>query len=219
MIQALIAACEEAGGLALTPIEFADLIWLAAQLTNSHGAKSPEAKPSQACSVADASDVPGESSTAAPDPDDAKPTEEDHGKNPSEKQGSGENSLPVHIGNVYGRINGIRAVPIRVPAAAALPDRLAIVRSLRPLMRRVPSRMYLVLDEVETAEQTAQQCMVANRASVVPQVSLQPSSQRWLDIVVIVDEWVTMSIWRRTAAEFIELISEWELSVTFRLGV
>ncbi|MFM7367162.1 MAG: hypothetical protein ACKO2Z_05005 [Sphaerospermopsis kisseleviana] len=47
-------------------------------------------------------------------------------------------------------------VPFKAPAVAALPNALEIGRSLRPLMRKVPSRIKFVLDEENTVQQIAE---------------------------------------------------------------
>src|SRR5262245_45060619 len=49
----------------------------------------------------------------------------------------------------------IRARPIRIPAGSALPNSLPIVRALRPIPLRMPSRVELELDESATVEASA----------------------------------------------------------------
>ncbi|MPY34081.1 hypothetical protein FNH09_23380 [Streptomyces adustus] len=87
---------------------------------------------------------------------------------------------------------------VRLRAPAALPQRAALARSLRPLTRRVPSRTATVLDEEATVEgivETAQWSPV-----------LRPAPSRWLDLVLVVDDSVSMTLWRETIQEFLSLL-------------
>ncbi|MER5473221.1 SAV_2336 N-terminal domain-related protein [Streptomyces sp. NPDC002685] len=87
---------------------------------------------------------------------------------------------------------------IRLLAPAALPQRLALARSLRPLTRRVPSWDMTVLDEEATVEgivDTAQWSPV-----------LRPAPSRWLDLVVVVDDSVSMAVWGDTVKEFLSIL-------------
>ncbi len=49
----------------------------------------------------------------------------------------------------------VRGLPFAAPTVPALPNTLAIERALRPLMRRVPSRTHVVLDEKATVQRIA----------------------------------------------------------------
>ncbi|MFD7610798.1 SAV_2336 N-terminal domain-related protein [Streptomyces sp. NPDC059828] len=95
-----------------------------------------------------------------------------------------------------GDVGGER---IRLRAPAALPRRAALARSLRPLTRRVPSRTETVLDEEATVEgivDTAQWSPV-----------LRPAPSRWLDLVLVVDDSMSMMVWRDTIREFLSVLS------------
>ncbi|MFM6783252.1 MAG: formylglycine-generating enzyme family protein, partial [Dolichospermum sp.] len=63
----------------------------------------------------------------------------------STEKSTSEKSKPASLG-----------IPFKSPAVAALPNALEIGRSLRPLMRKVPSRIKFVLDEENTAQQIAE---------------------------------------------------------------
>ncbi|WP_240136359.1 SAV_2336 N-terminal domain-related protein [Streptomyces sp. MUM 178J] len=85
------------------------------------------------------------------------------------------------------------ALPLRVPEDKALPDQLPIGRALRPLKQKRPSRRRQELDEPATAATLAE--------TGVPDVVMRPARERWLNLVVAVDDGLSMLLWRRLAAE------------------
>jgi formylglycine-generating enzyme required for sulfatase activity len=89
-------------------------------------------------------------------------------------------------------------VPFKSPAVAALPNALEIGRSLRPLMRKVPSRIEFVLDEENTAQQ------IAENDVWIP--VLKPARERWLDLVIVVEENRATVVWEETINEFRKLM-------------
>jgi len=93
---------------------------------------------------------------------------------------------------------GLGGLAFRSPAASALPGELAIGRALRPLMRRVPSRTQFVLDEEATVQR------IADEGNWVP--VLRPAPSRWLEVVLVVDEWPSMVIWRQAITELQRLL-------------
>ena len=104
--------------------------------------------------------------------------------------------------------------PFPVPAAPALRTRLDLARSLRPLMRKMPSRIRQELDEEATVTQ------IAETRLWVPVVQAQP--ERWLDLELVVEDSKTTVVWERAIAEFQHLVEyqgafrtvrTWRLSV------
>ncbi|MBD2143800.1 formylglycine-generating enzyme family protein [Sphaerospermopsis sp. FACHB-1194] len=89
-------------------------------------------------------------------------------------------------------------VPFKAPAVAALPNALEIGRSLRPLMRKVPSRIKFVLDEENTVQQ------IAENDVWIP--VLKPARERWLDLVLVVEENRATVVWEETINEFRKLM-------------
>ncbi|MDB9308340.1 SAV_2336 N-terminal domain-related protein [Aphanizomenon sp. CS-733/32] len=89
-------------------------------------------------------------------------------------------------------------VPFKSPAVTALPNALEIGRSLRPLMRKVPSRIKFVLDEENTAQQ------IAENDVWIP--VLKPARERWLDLVIVVEENRATVVWEETINEFRKLM-------------
>ncbi|MBD2319465.1 formylglycine-generating enzyme family protein [Pseudanabaena sp. FACHB-1050] len=88
--------------------------------------------------------------------------------------------------------------PIKVSNPPSIRDPLALVRSLRPLMRLVPSELVDSLDEQATAQQIAE--------AFVWQPIIKPVLEPWLDLVLVVDESESMLIWRQTVLEFRKLL-------------
>ena len=84
------------------------------------------------------------------------------------------------------------------PAIPAISASSAITRALRPLRLRVDGRTRGVIDEPATARN------IADSGLWLPE--LLPDPERWLDLVLVVDDSTSMSIWRRTVAEFRELL-------------
>lgn len=85
------------------------------------------------------------------------------------------------------------------PTARTLPGSADIVRALRPLKRKVPSRYAdeVILDEDATAERAAQDGLwlpVTKQAIT-----------RWLDLTLVVDASPSMALWRSTITEVITL--------------
>jgi formylglycine-generating enzyme required for sulfatase activity len=88
----------------------------------------------------------------------------------------------------------LTAPPIRVAAARSLRKPIELERALRPLMRKVPSRSRRVLDEIATAEKSAE------TGIQMPVVRAEP--QRWLDLALVIEETSLTEIWRKTINEF-----------------
>jgi formylglycine-generating enzyme required for sulfatase activity len=89
-------------------------------------------------------------------------------------------------------------LPIQVQAAPALQDRLAIARSLRPLMRKVRSQTRQVLDEAATVDRIAQ------REIWLP--VLKPAPERWLDLELVIEASEFSFIWDATLMEFRQIL-------------
>jgi len=93
---------------------------------------------------------------------------------------------------------GMEFIPFKTPAGNALPGKLAISRSFRPLMRKVSSQKYMTFDEPATAH------TIAETNTWMP--VLRPERSRWLDVVLVVDESPSMVIWHETILELKELM-------------
>ncbi|MGY6018187.1 SAV_2336 N-terminal domain-related protein [Streptomyces spinosirectus] len=94
---------------------------------------------------------------------------------------------------------GKPALPLLVPEEKALRDELAIGRSLRPLKRKRPSPRLSELDEAATAAQLAE--------TRLPDVVMRPTRERWLNLVVTVDDGVSMLLWHRLTNELLTALN------------
>ncbi len=179
----------ERAGMELTAEEVAEILWLAARLPTVSGEGLPTqsaphvaappaipAAPARQSLPPSRSETFGPSVTATSAPAQGGPATTD--------------LYPVQAGISAG---GTAARTIRSPAAFALPGSLELGRSLRPLKRRVPSRSQLVLDEAATAHR------IADTGDWTP--VFNPAPERWLDVLLVVDESSSMVIWQRTLAE------------------
>ncbi|WP_285565224.1 SAV_2336 N-terminal domain-related protein [Streptomyces sp. RTGN2] len=100
---------------------------------------------------------------------------------------------PAHPGR-----DSRKAMPVRVPEEKALPDELELGRALRPLRRRRDSRHHLEIDEELTAAEFAQTGLV--------DVVQRPVRERWLNLVLLVDDGLSMLLWHRLGAELRTLL-------------
>lgn len=92
------------------------------------------------------------------------------------------------------------AYPISSPPGAALPKRLEIARSLRPLLRKVPSRTVQTLDEEATVRR------IAETRKKLKHPVRRSASERWLDVALVIDAGASMIIWQKTIEEFKALL-------------
>ncbi|GAA0628778.1 SAV_2336 N-terminal domain-related protein [Streptomyces crystallinus] len=89
---------------------------------------------------------------------------------------------------------GAGAMPVRVPEEKALGDgELRLSRSLRLLKQPHPGSHFWEFDEDATATAMAE--------SGLPDVVLRPARRRWLDLTLLIDDGLSMLLWRRLATE------------------
>jgi hypothetical protein len=166
-------------GLDQTPEDLADMLWLARHLDKPDLSLEKEFPIEQ-------EDIK-QPSSKAPDLPSVK----------DDSNASPKANLYPHTSQIKTRA-GMEFNPFKAPAGYALPGKLAISRSLRPLMRKVPSRKNMILDEQATVYNIAETdtwCPV-----------LQPDRSRWLDVVLVVDESPSMIIWYETISELKEFL-------------
>lgn len=89
-------------------------------------------------------------------------------------------------------------MPLRIPEDKALADELELGRSLRPLRRRRDSRHRTEIDEERTAAGLAE----TRLADVVQ----RPVRERWLNLVLLVDDGLSMLLWHRLGTELRALL-------------
>ncbi|MFJ7017278.1 FxSxx-COOH system tetratricopeptide repeat protein [Streptomyces sp. NPDC101117] len=181
MITQLFQLLHEGGADGTGPEELADILWLARHVLSEGEEQLGEGRGTATTTR----------STPLPDND----TSED-----SEPNGpAGRHEAALHIrAHSDGRTRA-PAVPIHVPAEAALPHSLELTRALRPLTRKVPSRTVFELDEEETVAR------LVDENVMVPVLRPQPS--RWLTLTLVVDTGPSMHLWHQEVREFHEGLS------------
>ncbi|MBK3631345.1 hypothetical protein JHN59_42640, partial [Streptomyces sp. MBT49] len=102
-----------------------------------------------------------------------------------------------------------RAMPVRIPENKALAAELALGRALRPLRRRHPSPHRLEIDEERTAAELAE--------TRLPDVVQRPVQERWLHLVLLVDDGLSMLLWHRLGAELRTLLERLGAFATSRV--
>ena len=188
MLSTFIAALQSAD-LAMTAEEIADTLWLALQMRARqedvpfpHDADAASAHPVR-------EDEPGQQHAFPQQP--VSPVV--------------EASAGVHLQARSPRIGTTsytRALPFRSPAASALPHALSLARALRPLMRRLPSKTAVQLNERATAQRIAETQM----RLWIP--VLDPAPLRWFDLELVVDSAPSMVLWKDTVAELQHLLEQ-----------
>ena len=178
MITRLLRLLHEGGADGAGPEELADILWLARHVLGEGEEQAGEGRGTAATAP----------STPLPDGDTA---------DDSETNGpAGRHEAAVHIRAQSDGGTGGPAVPIHVPAEAALPHSLELTRALRPLTRKVPSRTAFELDEEETVAR------LVDENVMVPVLRPQPS--RWLTLTLVVDTGPSMHLWHQEVREFHE---------------
>jgi hypothetical protein len=169
MRPSLVRRLEQAG-FDLTARELAEAIWLATFVT-----AEPHDDPTQP-GIGDGSGI-AQQRVADPDRlgDEPGPTRED-----AAAVVSGDVDLQ---GWSTGQLSAVPTVP-------PLANGPALIRVMRPLKRRLPVGPAHLLDEPRTVNLAAEQRMW------LP--VLRPEPVRWLDLVMMVDESLSMMVWRPT---------------------
>ncbi|WBB62442.1 SAV_2336 N-terminal domain-related protein [Streptomyces sp. WMMC500] len=102
-----------------------------------------------------------------------------------------------------------KAMPVRAPEHKALSDELELGRALRPLRRRQDSTHRYEVDEERTAEELAE----TGLADVVE----RPVRERWLNLILLVDDCLSMLLWHRLGAELRTLLERLGAFATTRV--
>lgn len=97
----------------------------------------------------------------------------------------------VHLPTRSGSSAGI---PLRAPAPPVFSEQRALVRALRPLLRRVPSSRAFWLDTTATARVSAEE----SRFTPV----LAPTPGPWLSLSIVLDVGETAGLWEETVRGF-----------------
>ncbi len=92
------------------------------------------------------------------------------------------------------------SLPFPLPNAKAIRNSLALLRSLRPLMVRIPSPTASVLDEEATAQ------WIAETKLWFPQS--KPLEEPWFELALVIDSSPSMLIWQRHIIEMRRLLAQ-----------
>ena len=182
MIERVIGAFENLG-FDLDDTEIADILWLTVQMRRSQSSPLPQLQQQTSAST------PQITPTQLPLNQNKKSP-----KSSSKKEGSAN----VYSQSPQDSSQTSSGLPIKVPAAQALRNQLAISRSLKPLKRRVPSKNEFILDEAATAERIAEEKLL------LP--VMRPAPERWLELALVIDEGASMMLWKQTIKEFKQLL-------------
>ncbi len=182
MIERVIGAFENLG-FDLDDTEIADILWLTVQMRRSQSSPLPQLQQQTSAST------PQITPTQLPLNQNKKSP-----KSSSKKEGSA-NVYPQPSQECNQTSSGL---PIKVPAAQALRNKLEISRALRPLKRRVPSKSEFILDETATAERIAEEKLL------LP--VMRPAPERWLELALVIDEGASMMLWKQSIKEFKQLL-------------
>ncbi|GCB45989.1 SAV_2336 N-terminal domain-related protein [Streptomyces sp. NL15-2K] len=182
VLAALVARLRDAG---LTPgvEELADALWLA------HWLPAPESPPGRTpARASEATRSPAD----GPDPLPAGPRTTPDPADGADRQPDGARLFAPGPGEAA---TGVRTAPVRVPAAPALPEPLALQAGLRPLQRyRAPVRpVPRVLDERATAERAAESGLV------VP--VLRTERRREARLLLLMDVSTSTVVWQQALDE------------------
>ena len=98
--------------------------------------------------------------------------------------------------------DGNNYLPLRIPDAPSISKPLDFAKALRPLMRKINSGKNTILDEIKTVDKTA-----INNGICTP--ILKPEPEPWLDLVLVVDEYKSMTLWQHTIRELQQLFKHY----------
>ncbi|MFF3884842.1 SAV_2336 N-terminal domain-related protein [Streptomyces sp. NPDC001914] len=187
-----------------------DVLWLARRLPSTDQAPlsvglRPSPQPASPAADPEPASEPLPPPGPAPEPDD--PELPDLTK-PSLYAAARQNPAPASWPRQPER-EPRKALPIRVPESKALDDELELGRALRPLRRRLTSRHRLEIDEERTAAELAE--------TRLPDVVQRPMQERWLSLVLLVDDGVSMLLWNRLGAELRTLLERLGAFATTRV--
>jgi formylglycine-generating enzyme required for sulfatase activity len=185
MIKEAIAILQEAG-FDLTATEIAEILWLALHL---------EPSPQQPQQQSSASQQQPRTTNRQPQtPISDTPVEASSSQIQEIEEPAAQVTLPSSELNPISSNRKPEAIPIKIPAAVALRNALALGRALRPLMRKVPSPIEKILDEEATVHR------IAEEKVYIP--VLKPAPERWLELALVVENTSTTAIWKQTITEF-----------------
>ena len=189
MIERAIAILQEAG-FDFTAKELADIFWLAVQMEPLPQSSPLQQKKQPELPIVEQQDSPNQSLDT--------PKSQQLPDIPATQEPKAPISLPTSQPKTGKSTQSQEAIPIKVPAATALRNALALGRALRPLMRKVPSFTEKILDEEATVYRFAEDQIG------IPVLKSTP--ERWLELALVIEETSITEIWEPTIREFQRLL-------------
>jgi formylglycine-generating enzyme required for sulfatase activity len=187
-IAKLKALLSQRAGLDLSAIELAEILWLALQ----KGKVGADVQPSQPPTEPSSDDSGQEQNFPA-----AQPLKRQEQPETAAVVTEPPKLIEENRGDGTAQLAGA-ALPINIPQAVALRNRRQIARSLRPLMRKVPSKLRQAIDEEATIVQ------IAETQTWNPVV--KPEPERWLELAIVIEVTNLVDVWHDTIAEFQHLM-------------
>ena len=193
MIDTLITALSKE--LELSAEEIADTIWLALQIQESQSESTATQKLKNDLSQPSLKSKESEGETLP-----ETKTKTSDSRETASKQSPEEQKAGIYTRNQQETLFKSE-LSFKVPDAPSLCEPLTLARALKPLMRRIPSGTTLVLDESATTQR------IADEGLWLP--VLRPTLEPWLDLELVVDEGISMQIWRHTIRELERLLKNY----------
>ncbi|MCC5476064.1 SAV_2336 N-terminal domain-related protein [Streptomyces barringtoniae] len=177
-----------------TPLELAELLWLARQLGPADGTGEHSGPPAPTGDPGAPPQQPGqEPAGPAPAPDRAEGVE---------SPGRASPRAPLHLPSPTSAAGPYTA--LHAPAPPMLRHPLGLQRALRPLKRHTDAPVGHRLDEQATADRIA-------RLGAEPQwwlPVLRPARERWLRLHLVYDAGPTMPVWRPLIRELHQALAQ-----------
>ncbi|WP_304414232.1 SAV_2336 N-terminal domain-related protein [Streptomyces chartreusis] len=202
-------------GVETSPEELLHVLWLARHLPQSSAAPLAQAVsytigihgPNPTVTLPDVPEQPQESSRADSATRQTATRVRGFGndrmpqssRRPGEPRRSGTTAQGLHAAETPASQGSTPALPVRVPEEEVLTqDELPLGRALRPLKCTRPDSRAWELDEQATVAAVADTGLL--------DLVMRPIQARWLDLVLLVDDGVSMLLWRRLVTEVRQLL-------------
>ncbi|ULB43657.1 CHAT domain-containing protein [Limnospira fusiformis KN01] len=197
----------------LSAQDIADVFWLACHIDQY----SESVTPPEEASVSPLAEPPTDSSSSSQlptEPAPQPPTPEDSATTPPGNLPENQPPAPATPatpqppqGEIVPKSEpgqtaaGGGGLSISVPDAPSLREPLTLARALKPLMRRVSGGRDWVIDEVATSEQ------IASQGIWIP--VLRPRLEPWLDLDLVIEDSLSMLLWRHTLRDLEKLLKNY----------
>ncbi|MFF5855233.1 SAV_2336 N-terminal domain-related protein [Streptomyces sp. NPDC012751] len=203
---------EAAHGARPTPLELAEVLWLARRMSPDAGAGPAAGGSGATGSVPAGPDVPGQPPPSAPPPPSPPPSPSPSAGRPPSPPGEPRAEPAAPPSRVPLHLPARRPAPaadrphtgLLAPAPPMLRHPLALQRALRPLARRTDAPVGHELDERATADRIAR--LGADPAWWLP--VLRPARERWLRLNLVYDAGPTMPVWRPLVRELHTVLAQ-----------